>query len=120
MLTNFKINRDSLNRMNGKSETEMQSALRDWMDLADEQHRLFKSFYDMDEVLTLEDIPRISNAKMIVEQIYHHMAELQHFFALVPAGAVLTKNVETLTRSMHEINKMDKHLAKFMPNRPAS
>ena len=70
MLTNFEKNRDDFNRMDGKSQEETHGALRDWMSTAQEQRALLRRFAHLVEVLTIEDIPRVQNANLILRQIH--------------------------------------------------
>jgi hypothetical protein len=85
-----------MNHMDGQSQEEMHDALRGWMILAHEQRTLLWRFAHLEEVLTVEDIPRVQNANLILRQITDHTTELQAFFSSKPASSVLKIAVDSL------------------------
>ncbi|MFA1025798.1 hypothetical protein ALP10_00440 [Pseudomonas syringae pv. helianthi] len=115
MLTNFQKNRDDLNRMDGKSKEDMHGALRDWMSTANEQHAILWRFAHLVEVLTIEDIPRVQNANLILRQIHDHVVELSKFFGLTPSKNVLDVAVESLASSITDAESYTRQVMKFVP-----
>lgn len=115
MLTNFKVNRDTLDRMDGNSQEEMHHALRDWMSLASEQRTLLWNFEHMVEVITLEDVPRIQNANLILKVIHHHLDELQKFFHLKPAHNVLATSATTVASLIEDAEQWTPRILRFVP-----
>lgn len=115
MLTEFKKNRDDLNRMDGKSQEEVHKALRDWMDLAHEQRSLLWRFAHLEEVLTVEDIPRVQNANLILRQIADHVTELREFFSRTPASNVLQGAVNSLESDIADAERFTRQVMKFVP-----
>jgi len=115
MLTNFKKSRDALNRMDGQSQEEMHSALRDWMSTAHEQRELLWRFAHLEEVLTIEDIPRVQNANLILRQIHDHVVELQKFFSRTPAINVLQGAVKSLDSEIADAERFTCQIMKFVP-----
>ncbi|GGM25424.1 hypothetical protein GCM10009425_40210 [Pseudomonas asuensis] len=115
MLTGFKKNRDDLNRMDGKSIEEMADALRDWMSFAHEQRALLWRFAHLQEVLTIEDIPRVHSANLILLQIADHVTELRETFSLTPAARVLQEAKESLTSDIKDAERFTCQIMKFVP-----
>jgi hypothetical protein len=115
MLTNFKMNRDDFNRMDGKSQEAMHGALRDWMSTAQEQRSILWRFAHLDEVLTVEDIPRVQNANLILRQIHQHVTELRDFFRLTPSKNVLDGAVDVLASSVADAEHFTQQIMKFVP-----
>lgn len=116
MLTNFEKNRDDLNRMDGKSQEEVHGAIRDWMITAHEQRKLLWGFAHLVEVLTIEDIPRVQNANLILRQIHEHVVELQKFFSLTPVSNALQRAVESLESDIADIERFTCQVMKFVPD----
>lgn len=115
MLTNFEKNRDDFNRMDGKSQEAMHGALRDWMSTAQEQRSILWRFAHLVEFLTIEDIPRVQNANLVLRQIHGHVVELSVFFGLTPSKNVLDRAVETLTSSIADAERYTGQVMKFVP-----
>lgn len=115
MLTNFENNRDDFNRMDGKSQEAMHGALRDWMRAAQEQRSILWRFAHLVEVLTVEDIPKVQNANLILRQIHGHVAELSDFFRLTPSKNVFDKAVDVLASSVTDAERFTQQIMKFVP-----
>jgi hypothetical protein len=115
MLTSFKKNRDDLNRMDGQSQEEMHEALRGWMILAHEQRTVLWRFAHLEEVLTVEDIPRVQNANLILLQIADHTTELREFFSRTPASNVLQGAVDALESDLADAELFTRQIMKFVP-----
>ncbi|WMJ00163.1 hypothetical protein RBU55_01005 [Pseudomonas chlororaphis subsp. aurantiaca] len=115
MLTNFEKCRDDLDRMDGQSQEEMHSALRDWMSLAHEQRALLWRFAHLKEVLTIEDIPRVQSANLILRQIADHVTELREFFSRTPASNVLQGAMVSLESDLADAERFTRQIMKFVP-----
>lgn len=115
MLTNFTMNRDRLNRMDGKSQEAMHTALRDWMAMASEQRLVLWQFEHMVEVITLEDVPKVQNAKIILHQIQTHLVELEKTFDRAEAVHVLTTSRKQLDSYVAEVEQWIPRILKFIP-----
>ncbi|MBL3872681.1 hypothetical protein EGV01_11290 [Pseudomonas syringae pv. theae] len=115
MLTNFQKNRDDFERMDGKSQEAMHGALRDWMSTAHEQRSILWSFAHLVEVLTIEDIPRVQNANLILRQIHDHVVELSEFFRLTPSKNVFDGAAKTLASSITDAESYTRKIMKFVP-----
>ena len=116
MLTNFEKNRDDFNRMDGKSQEETHGALRDWMSTAQEQRALLWRFAHLVEVLTIEDIPRVQNANLILRQIHEHVVELSKFFGLTPSKIVFDSAAASLASSIADAESYTRQIMKFVPD----
>lgn len=89
MITKFAFNFDRLQRMNGQDPTEIHGALLDWLALAKSQRDLLWDFYNLVEVLTVEDVPKVKSARMMIIQIRERVHYLEGFFAKTPSVAII-------------------------------
>jgi hypothetical protein len=113
MLVSKDINFDSLLRFDGNDQVKMHAALRGWMDLAHEQRALLWHFYNLSEVLTVQDVPRVESALMILRQLRARVASLVEQFALTPCVNVLKNALETLDSSVDDAEKYAKWVLSF-------
>ncbi|MEZ3187448.1 hypothetical protein HZR81_21385 [Pseudomonas sp. LM13] len=105
MLVSKEINFDSLLRFDGNDQVKMHTALRGWMELAHEQRALLWHFYNLSEVLTVQDVPRVESALMIIRQIRARIANLVEQFAFTPCVNVLKSALETLDSNVNDAEK---------------
>jgi len=113
MLVSEEINFDTLLRFDGNDQVKMHAALRGWMDLAQEQRALLWKFYNLSEVLTVQDVPRVESALMIIRQIRARIANLVAQFALTPCVNVLKSALETLDSCTNYAEKYAKWILSF-------
>ncbi|WP_155268739.1 hypothetical protein [Stutzerimonas decontaminans] len=107
------VNFDTLLRFDGNDQVKMHAALRGWMGLAQEQRALLWKFYNLSEVLTVQDVPRVESALMIIRQLRARVASLVEQFALTPCVTVLQSALETLDSSVDDAEKYAKWVLSF-------
>ncbi|MGA6100478.1 hypothetical protein ACPESN_21720 [Stutzerimonas marianensis] len=70
-------------------------------------------FYNLSEVLTVQDVPRVESALMIIRQIRARIANLVAQFALTPCVNVLKSALETLDSCTNDAEKYAKWILSF-------
>lgn len=115
METGTSINYNSLQRMDGNDQVAMHEATRIWMKLASEQHGLLWRFYNLEEVFTVEDIPRVESAIMIIKQISDRVRSLELFFEKVPVVNVLRGCRELVDSHLKEAQGYSEWILSFKP-----
>lgn len=117
MLVNKDKNFDTMKRLDGNDQVAMHQSLREWMHLAQEQRGVLWHFYNLSEVLTVEDVPRVESALMIMRQIRARVAELVGQFALSPSSSVLQTALKTLDSSIADAEKYARWILAFYHER---
>jgi sigma54-dependent transcription regulator len=115
MLTNFTFKVNDIMRLDGRKISSTEEAIRDWMSFAQSQVDLLKAFVNLDEVLTLDDIPRIHNANLILHQIHDRLMELEGHFTLTSSSSVFQKATEKLHSLKEEAETLTLIVMKYVP-----
>lgn len=100
MIVDSEFDYDRIRRLSGKCQIEMHNAMRGWVQLSTEQRTVLYNFYNLLEILTIEDIPKVQNALMIIRQLRDRVQDLVKHFALVPAVHTLESSLELMNSNL--------------------